>query len=53
MVLVDDENWAKTGVEMSDGETMLSSVVTVGCSDWATGVFCGNASDFWVRGDGQ
>ena len=49
MVLVDDENWVKAGVEMSDGETMLSSVVTVGCSDWATGVFCGNASDFWIR----
>jgi regulation of enolase protein 1 (concanavalin A-like superfamily) len=49
MVLVDDENWVKAGVEMSDGETMLSSVVTVGCSDWATSVFRGNASDFWIR----
>jgi uncharacterized protein len=49
MVLVDDENWAKAGMEMSDGETMLSSVVTVGCSDWATGVFRGDASDFWIR----
>jgi regulation of enolase protein 1 (concanavalin A-like superfamily) len=46
---VDDENWVKAGVEMSDGETMLSSVVTVGCSDWATSVFRGNASDFWIR----
>ena len=49
MVLMDDENWAKAGVELSDGETMLSSVVTIGCSDWATGVFHGDASDFWIR----
>jgi regulation of enolase protein 1 (concanavalin A-like superfamily) len=49
MVRVDDENWVKAGVEMSDGETMLSSVVTVGCSDWATSVFRGDASDFWIR----
>ena len=49
MVLVDDENWVKAGVEMSDGETLLSSVVTVGCSDWATGAFPGDASDFWIR----
>jgi regulation of enolase protein 1 (concanavalin A-like superfamily) len=49
MVLIDDENWAKAGVEMSDGEAMISSVVTVRDSDWATGVFRGDASDFWIR----
>jgi regulation of enolase protein 1 (concanavalin A-like superfamily) len=49
MVLVDEENWTKAGVELSDGETMLSSVVTVGRSDWATGRFHGDASDFWMR----
>ena len=27
------------------GNLLLSSVVTVGCSDWATGVFRGDASD--------
>jgi uncharacterized protein len=49
MVLVDDENWAKAGIEMSDGEAMLSSVVTVGSSDWATGSYRADASDFWIR----
>ena len=49
MVLIDDENWIKAGVEMSDGEAMLSSVLTVGQSDWATGAFRGDASDFWMR----
>ena len=49
MVLIDDENWIKAGVEISDGEAMLSSVLTVGCSDWATGAFPGDASDFWLR----
>src|SRR5471032_3252189 len=55
MVLIDEKNWCKAGVEMSDGEAMLSSVVTVGRSDWATGPFRGDASDFWIRmtvGDG-
>ena len=49
MVLIDDENWIKAGVEISDGEAMLSSVLTVGHSDWATGAFSGDASDFWLR----
>jgi uncharacterized protein len=49
MVLIDDENWIKAGVEISDGEAMLSSVLTVGLSDWATGAFPGDASDFWLR----
>jgi len=49
MVLVDDETWIKAGVEMSDGEAMLGSVLTVGASDWATGAFPGDASDFRLR----
>jgi len=49
MVLIDDENWIKAGVELSDGEAMLSSVLTLGRSDWATGVFRGDPSDFWIR----
>lgn len=49
MVLVDDETWIKAGVEISDGEPMLSSVLTVGFSDWATGGFPGDASDFRLR----
>jgi uncharacterized protein len=27
----------------------LSSVLTVGQSDWATGRFGGDAGDFWIR----
>jgi uncharacterized protein len=49
MVLADEENWVKAGIELSDGEPMLSSVVTIGHSDWATGPFQGDASDFWIR----
>ena len=49
MVLVDDEHWIKAGVELSDGEAMLSSVLTAGQSDWATGAFPGDPSDFWMR----
>jgi len=49
MVHLDEENWVKAGVEFSDGEVTLSSVLTVGRSDWATGRFDGDAGDFWIR----
>ena len=49
MVRLDAGNWIKAGVELSDGEALLSSVLTVGRSDWATGPFHGDASDFQVR----
>ena len=49
MVLLDDENWVKTGIEMYDGQAALGSVLTVGRSDWATGTFQGDPSDFWIR----
>lgn len=49
MVRIDSENWLKAGIEMSDGQMMLSSVLTVGKSDWATAVYQGNAYDFWLR----
>jgi regulation of enolase protein 1 (concanavalin A-like superfamily) len=49
MVLVDERTWVKAGIELSDGEAMLSSVLTIGRSDWATGPFRGNAADFWIR----
>ncbi len=49
MVRLDDETWIKAGVELSDGEALLSSVLTVGRSDWATGPFHGDASDFLIR----
>lgn len=37
MVYVDDNNWVKAGVELSGGTLNLSSVLTVGKSDWAVG----------------
>ena len=49
MVRLDEADWVKAGVELSDGEAMLSSVLTVGRSDWATGRFQGDADDFWIR----
>ena len=37
MVRLDEANWIKAGIEHSDGQALLSSVLTVGQSDWATG----------------
>lgn len=49
MVRVDEQNWIKVGVEVSDGELMLGSVLTVGQSDWATGVFKDQGAGVWLR----
>ena len=49
MMRLDAGNWIKAGVEMPDGRTLLSSVLTVGRSDWATGASRGDATDFWLR----
>ena len=49
MILVDEKNWVKAGVEWSDGEALLGSVLTLGRSDWAVGPFQGDPSDFWIR----
>ncbi len=49
MVRLDEKTWVKAGVEVSDGEATLSSVLTVGQSDWATGRFDGDHGDFWIR----
>jgi regulation of enolase protein 1 (concanavalin A-like superfamily) len=49
MVHLDAKNWVKAGLEFSDGEAMLSSVVTLGQSDWATGSFGGDPGDFSIR----
>ncbi|MCA5973420.1 MULTISPECIES: DUF1349 domain-containing protein [Pseudomonas] len=48
MVRIDERNWVKTGVEVSDGTLMLGSVLTCGQSDWATGVF-DSSSGLWLR----
>ena len=55
MVRLDERNWVKAGIERSDGNCLLSSVLTVERSDWATGTYDGNPQDFWMRatvGDG-
>lgn len=49
MVRLDDERWVKFGLEISDGQAMAGSVVTDGRSDWATGPFEGDPSDFRLR----
>jgi regulation of enolase protein 1 (concanavalin A-like superfamily) len=49
MVRLDAERWLKAGLEFSDGHAMLSSVLTDGRSDWATGVYTGDPTDFWLR----
>lgn len=49
MVRVDESRWVKAGIELSDGRAMLSSVLTNGCSDWATAPYEGNPKDFWMR----
>lgn len=49
MVRIDERNWVKAGIEKSDGQCLLSSVLTVGRSDWATGPYDGNPADFWMR----
>jgi len=49
MVRIDETTWLKAGIELADGEALLGSVLTTGQSDWATGPFRGDASDFWIR----
>jgi hypothetical protein len=46
---LDEANWIKAGIELSDGQALLSSVLTVGQSDWATGPWPGDPSDAWLR----
>lgn len=49
MVRVDEHRWVKSGIELSDGRAMLSSVLTDGKSDWATGPYEHDPRDFWMR----
>ena len=48
MVRIDDTQWVKAGVEFTDDVLMLSSVLTVGQSDWAIGSRI-DAAGFWMR----
>jgi uncharacterized protein len=49
MVRIDERNWLKAGIEKSDGQCQLSSVLTVERSDWATGVYGGDPAVVWMR----
>ena len=49
MVRLDEQRWVKSGIELSDGRAMLSSVLTNGRSDWATAPYQHDAGDFWLR----
>jgi regulation of enolase protein 1 (concanavalin A-like superfamily) len=49
MVLVDERTWIKAGIEYSGGQGSLSSVLTIGQSDWALSTFAGDTSDFRMR----
>jgi regulation of enolase protein 1 (concanavalin A-like superfamily) len=49
MVRVDESHWVKAGIEMSDGRTQLSSVLTIGRSDWATALYSDDPKDFRLR----
>lgn len=49
MVRIDAENWIKCGVEFSDGQLLLSTVLTVDKSDWAVSVAPPMPNGFWLR----
>ncbi|MBD2811669.1 DUF1349 domain-containing protein [Xenorhabdus sp. Vera] len=49
MLLVDEQHWLKAGIEHSDGQATIGSVLTNGGSDWAMGIFPGNPDKFWLR----
>ncbi|MBX8484712.1 DUF1349 domain-containing protein [Pseudomonas cichorii] len=49
MIRVNERQWIKAGIELSDGHPMLGSVLTDGKSDWATGKYSADPTDFWMR----
>jgi regulation of enolase protein 1 (concanavalin A-like superfamily) len=49
MVRLDERNWIRAGIEKSDDQCQLSSVLTIERSDWATAAYGGNPVDFWMR----
>ena len=49
MIRIGAERWMKAGVELSDGQALFSSVLTVGRSDWALGAHAEPRSPFWLR----
>ncbi|WP_064695732.1 DUF1349 domain-containing protein [Rhizobium aegyptiacum] len=49
MVRLDETRWVKTGVEFTDGEAFLSTVVTDGKSDWSVAQPFKDLEDFRIR----
>jgi hypothetical protein len=49
IVRIDERRWVKTGVEFTDGEAFLSTVVTDGRSDWSVSQPFGELEDFHIR----
>lgn len=49
MVRIDQDNWLKCGVEFCDGRHLLSTVLTVGQSDWAVSSAPAMPDGFWLR----
>lgn len=49
MVRLNERQWIKAGIELSDGHCMISSVLTDGTSDWAVAPFLGDPAEVWMR----
>jgi regulation of enolase protein 1 (concanavalin A-like superfamily) len=49
MLRIDENNWIKTGIEYTDGLHALSTVVTLGKSDWSVGHLPGGGEDVSLR----
>ena len=49
MVRIDEHRWVKTGVEFTDGEAFLSTVITDGLSDWSVSQPLKELEDFYIR----
>lgn len=49
MVRIDERHWIKVGVEFSDGQLMMSTVLTSDKSDWAVMPAPPFTDGFWVR----
>ena len=49
MVRIDETRWVKTGVEFTDGEAFLSTVITDGKSDWSVSQPFTELDDFYIR----
>lgn len=49
MVRIDEQRWIKVGIEFSDGQALLSTVLTNGTSDWAVAPAPALPDGFWLR----